>query len=74
MITHEQTSPVIKCAVYPYTLRQLSKLYRVSEKTFRKWLVPFKDLIGAKTGSYYTIAQVEKIFDKLGIPGTYTEE
>jgi hypothetical protein len=55
--------------VRPYTAKQLYELYGVSDKTFRKWLVPFATEIGEKKGRYYTIAQVKVILERLGIPG-----
>ena len=52
----------------PYTLGQLSKLYKTDRDTFREWLKPFKAEIGEKKRNYYDIEQVEVIFRKLDLP------
>jgi transposase len=54
--------------VKPYSTKELSMIYGVSTKTFLKWLLPFTHLIGEKKGRFYTVRQVETIFDRLGMP------
>ncbi len=51
-----------------YSHKELAALYRVSWPTFQVWLKPFSDYIGKKVGYFYTIKQVEKIFESLGHP------
>lgn len=60
----------IQCLVKvkPYTQKELCQLYETSDKTFLKWLAPFRQQLGSKTGRYYSVLQVEIIFLKLGIP------
>ena len=53
----------------PYKPSQLCDLYEISKKTFLKWIKPFEKEIGERAGHFYTIHQVQKIFEKLGIPG-----
>ncbi len=66
----EQTTVTQKtCEVRAYTTKQLYTLYGVNDKTFRKWLEPFWELLGEKRGIYFNLRQVELIFDKLGVPG-----
>jgi transposase-like protein len=55
--------------IKPYSTKEIAMLYGVCDKTLKKWLKPFEEYIGKKTGRYYTIAQVNIIFDKLGMPG-----
>ena len=55
--------------VKPYTMKELCKIYQVSDKTMRKWLSPFSDQIGKRQGPIYNVAQVDIIFTKLGVPG-----
>lgn len=57
----------------PYSLMELSRIYGVNFRTFRKWLRPFQDIIGVRIGRYYSVAQVRKIFDVLGTPGIIEE-
>ena len=54
--------------IKPYSAKQLSSIYLVCKPTFLKWIEPFKDQIGERNGNYYTSAQVEMIFQKIGFP------
>jgi len=54
----------------PLSVKQFSEMYKISIKTFRKWVKPFSDEIGEKNGHYYTINQVRIIIQRLGIPGS----
>ena len=54
--------------VKPYSCKEIAQLYGVSDKTLKKWLLPFTETVGPKQGRYYTIAQVRVIFEKLGEP------
>ena len=58
----------------PRNLKELSALYNISGKTFKRWLLPFEKEIGKRMGYYYTIPQVRKIFSLLGFPGVFYEE
>jgi hypothetical protein len=55
--------------VKPYTMKELCKIYQISDKTMRKWLKPFSQQIGPRQGHIYNVAQVVIIFTNLGIPG-----
>lgn len=57
-------------SIKPYTVKELSKLYGVSRITFRKWLNKFKDELGDRDGSFYSIPQVKIIFKHLDLPST----
>jgi hypothetical protein len=54
--------------VKPYTIKELCGLYGVTDKVLRKWLRPFKSQIGERLGWYYTVLQVETIFNYIGFP------
>ncbi len=56
--------------IKPYMISELAKFYQVSDKTFRCWLKGFADRLGKRIGRYYTIKQVEMIFQELGTPKT----
>lgn len=60
--------------VRPYNTKELSALYGVSYKTFKKWLRPHKEQIGDKIGYYYNIDQVKTIFRILSLPFEFTFE
>ncbi len=51
-----------------YSARELAFLYLVCKPTFQRWLKPYCEEIGKRNGNYYTSAQVEIIFQKLGVP------
>jgi transposase-like protein len=51
-----------------YSTKELAKFYGVCDKTLRKWMKPFASDIGEKQGRFYTAAQVQVIFEKLGRP------
>lgn len=52
----------------PYKLYELAQMYKVDRRTFQRWLYPFRELIGARVGDYYTSHQVELIFANIGPP------
>jgi hypothetical protein len=58
----------------PHNLKELMALYKISYKTLKKWLKPLERELGERTGYYYTIPQVRKIFEFLGFPCAYYEE
>lgn len=62
-----------KLLLKPYSLMELSRIYGVDFRTFKKWLNPFQDKIGLRIGRFYTVAQVKVIFDALGTPGVIEE-
>jgi len=59
--------------IKPYSTKELSHMYGVSDRVFRKWLKPFEEAIGKKTGHFYTNIQIEIIFEKLGYPNKTIE-
>ncbi len=58
--------------IKPYSITELSSLYTVCIRTFKRWLVPFNEEIGAKCGRYFTIAQVRTILKCIGLPSEVT--
>ena len=60
--------------IRPYSLKEIAGIYGVCDKTIKKWLSPFGELIGKKHGRYYTVAQVKIIFEKLGLPCVVTDQ
>ena len=54
--------------IKPYTTKEIAAFFGVAPKTLLKWIKPFQEAIGKKQGRYFTVAQVETIFDKLGMP------
>ncbi|MFB6453792.1 hypothetical protein ACE38W_00870 [Chitinophaga sp. Hz27] len=51
-----------------YSLHELALTYRISDRTFKKWIEPFLGDIGKRRGRYFTVRQVKTILEKLGIP------
>jgi transposase len=60
--------------IRPYSVKELASIYGVCDKTLKKWMKPFASEIGEKQGRYYTVAQVNVIFNKIGIPYKMKEE
>lgn len=54
--------------VKPYTTKELSELFGISEKTLRTWIVPIKDKIGIKRGRFYNVNQTQIMFKQFGLP------
>lgn len=52
----------------PANYKQLAALYNVSHKTLKSWLEPFAQEIGEMRGRFFTLKQVQIIFEKLGDP------
>lgn len=59
--------------VRSYSIGELSKLYDMSVKTMNRWLKPHTHVIGKREGRYYTVKQIQIIFDLLGLPKDYDE-
>ena len=57
-----------KVKLLPYSVVELSTIYDVCDRTFKKWLKPFEQEIGKKQGRYFNISQVKIIIEKLGLP------
>lgn len=55
--------------IKPYSLTELSALYKVSNRTMKNWITPHNTSVGEKIGRLYTALQVKIIFEKLGLPG-----
>lgn len=51
-----------------YSIKELAGFYRVSTKTFRKWLSKMGTDIGPRIGHLYNPKQVKAIVDYLGMP------
>lgn len=54
--------------IRPYSKKELTTMYAVSQKTMTRWLKPHLSKIGQREGRYYNVKQVKIIFDILGLP------
>lgn len=50
------------------THKQLAEMYGVSWLTFQNWIKKVEKEVGKKTGHFYHVPQVRKIFQLFGIP------
>jgi transposase len=50
------------------THKQLAQMYGVSWLTFQNWVKRVENEVGKKTGHFYHIHQVKKIFQIFGLP------
>ena len=55
-------------ALKPLTHKQLAEMYGVSWLTFQNWIKKVEKEVGKKTGHFYHVPQVRKIFQLFGIP------
>jgi hypothetical protein len=74
MIITSRADADISFIIRPMTKKGLADLYGVHRKTMARWLKPFEDKLGRQNGYLYTIAQVRKIFELLGMPIELSEE
>jgi hypothetical protein len=59
--------------VKAYSIGELASLYEISVRTMNRWLKPHLERIGKREGRFYTVKQVESIFDLFGLPKDYDE-
>lgn len=52
-------------ALHPMTIRQFAARWQVSEKTAKKWILPFLNELGPVNGSLFTPRQVKIILERL---------
>lgn len=50
------------------THKQLAQMYGVSWLTFQNWIKRVESEVGKKTGHFYHVHQVKKIFQIFGLP------
>ncbi len=60
--------------VRAYSIGELAALYEISPKTMNRWLTPHLERIGKRQGRFYTVKQVEIIFEYLGLPKDYEHD
>ncbi|MFL5763574.1 MAG: hypothetical protein ACJ77K_06485 [Bacteroidia bacterium] len=68
MSTHENDG--VKC----YTKKELADLYELSTRAFHTMFKRYEEEVGKKAGRYYSIAQVQLIFSKLGKPASLLKD
>lgn len=51
-----------------YSRKELCRMYRVTYKTFAKWIDPLKDEINTEGNRLFNIREVNCIFNLLGSP------
>jgi len=60
--------------VRPYNMKELCNLYNLSYKVMSGTLQSFNDLLGKRRGYYFSVKQVEIIFEELGVPYTMVDD
>jgi hypothetical protein len=56
-----------------YSIKELAGLYSVCPRTFNKWLIPHSEKIGVRSGRFYNVAQIQIIFESIGLPKNIVE-
>lgn len=59
---------VIKFCVKPYTIQELSKMYNMCSRTFRRNIAGIQSQLGKRRGHFYSIKQIELIIAHMGRP------
>lgn len=54
--------------IKPYTTQELSVLYNMSSRTFRRNIAGIKEKLGKRIGHFYNVKQVEMIMEHMGRP------
>ena len=62
-------NPKKKFELKSYTKKELRHLLGVPNRTFLKWIKPYREQWGIGRQKYLTIAQVKLIVEKFGMPG-----
>ena len=57
----------------PLNGKELCLIYGITRNTFKRWILPFKKVLGVRNGNYFSVLQVEIIFSKLGCPARIWE-
>lgn len=63
-----------RTGIKPYTKKELANLYELSPRAFYTLFKPHEETVGIKLGRYYSIKQVESIFQKLGLPNSLLQD
>jgi transcription initiation factor TFIIIB Brf1 subunit/transcription initiation factor TFIIB len=54
--------------IRPYMLKDLAEVYHVSAKTVRRWINKLIPEVGPKHAKYFTVNEVSKIVNAIGLP------
>lgn len=52
-----------------YTKKELRLLYGIPKSTFRRWLIPLRDMFKSKNNNWLNAAEVELFVNEYGFPG-----
>ncbi len=65
MNTAKTHTPLV---IKPCNAVQLAKAYGVSKKVLYRWLLPYQNCIGLRSGHKFSIEQVIAIIERIGLP------
>lgn len=54
--------------IKPYQLADLTKIFDVNYRTFKKWVKNISKELGKPAGRYYSVPQVEYMIAQFGLP------
>jgi hypothetical protein len=63
-----------KLIIRPYRMIDLTQIFDVNYKTFKRWVSNIEKELGKPNGKYYSIRQVEYMIAQFGLPRIVTEE
>jgi hypothetical protein len=59
---------VMRFCVKPYTIKELSVMYNMCSRTFRRNIAGIQYQLGKRKGHFYSIKQIETIIAHMGRP------
>ncbi len=59
---------IVKFCIKPYTIKELSVIYNMCSRTFRRNIAGIQSQLGERKGHFYSIKQVELIIAHMGRP------
>lgn len=64
----DTTITIIKFSIKPYTVKELSVMYNMCSRTFRRNIAGIQSKLGKRRGHFYSIKQIELIIAHMGRP------
>jgi hypothetical protein len=70
---NESATSRCRLEMRPYYLKEICQIYGMSYKAMRKKINPIRDLLGDRSGYYFSVRQLEVIVRHLGPPYVLVE-
>ncbi|TXJ28247.1 MAG: hypothetical protein E6Q24_05560 [Chitinophagaceae bacterium] len=54
--------------IKPYRIKELTEIFDVNYRTFKRWVSNIEKEMGKPNGQYYSVSQVEYMIAQFGLP------